>query len=360
MTVYLDVNPGLKLRVDQYLSRYVVNRHEYEISAYWKRRLQNYHYRITGRRAELEGYFNVDDRPRTYDPATRTPSSIKANAAKLYRNIKDELLTKSLCSQYNAENESWMNVLVNNCTSETILHRLVPRWSELSVGIVNKRRQGFYQHFNDNHKQFLESSMPSVFDSFSDYDIAKAARLAFGINSLFDSSVADNDDLRILEIGAGGCLLCVLLHEIIPIKSYDIIDLPEMIPTGFLIAKHFDDSLRIQLPGESIDDPQIRFFIPGKYDPENVEIDLGINITSFQEMSDHIVSSYFTLLSRAVRPDGLLFCVNRLRKQTNFVEYPWEDNWRVISTDEDPLSRMSAANKIIIRRVARNTAVQIR
>ncbi len=352
MAVYLDVNPDLKSRVDQYLSQYVVNRHQHEVSAYWKRRLQNYQYRIAGRRAVVEGYFNVDDRPRAYNPSTKAPSGIKAKAAKLYRNIRDELLTKRLCSQYGSGNGSWISALVNNCTAETIFHLLTPLSSQLSMGIVNRRRQGFYQHFNDNYKHYLERSMPSIFDNFSDYEIAKTARLASGIKGLFNSLVSDNKGLRVLEIGAGGCLLCVLLQKMIPIISYDIIDLPEMIPTGFLIAKHFDDSLKVQLPGESIDNPQIKFFVPGQYEPEGADIDLGINITSFQEMNDQLVSSYFALLSKAVRLDGLLFCVNRLRKETNFMEYPWEEKWRVISTEEDPLSRLHRADRIIIRRVA--------
>ena len=353
MAVYIDVNPDLKSRVDRYLLQFVVNRHKHDISVYWERKLQNYRYRIEGHQAQLEGYFNRlrDGTRSSHDPATRTPTGIKRNAAKLYQNIRDELLTKRLCSQYQSEGDGRARVLATNSTSETIFHRLVSR-SSASGGIVNKRRQEFYRYFDENHKRFLETRMPSLFGRFSDYEIAKAARLAFGIKSVFDGSSPDNEGLHVLEIGAGGCLLCVMLHQLRPIKGYDIIDLPEMIPTGFLIAKHFDDSLKIQLPGEAIDNPQIRFFVPETYDPEHADIDLGINITSFQEMNDQIVSSYFDLLRSASRPGGLLFCVNRLRKQTNFVEYPWGKYWRVISTEEDPLSRMSAANKIIIRRVA--------
>lgn len=128
-----------------------------------------------------------------------------------------------------------------------------------------------------------------------------------------------------LEIGAGTGYLAALVYGKwqAPIT---VIDLPEILPFGFLYLHSRFPDVPFVLPHES--GPAIfKFLLSGDSVPDN-SIDLAVNTASFGEMRPEQIADYFRLLRRALKPKGLLFTVNRERKVMDgvpirFAEYPW-------------------------------------
>jgi hypothetical protein len=123
-----------------------------------------------------------------------------------------------------------------------------------------------------------------------------------------------------VEIGPGSGYLAALIHHHRPGRLI-LIDLPEMLPYSFLMLHRIYPELPFLLPNELEGDP-VRLpesgFIFMASDQANRLpdhcMDIGVNTASFGEMLPELVTDYFRLLRRIVRPDGLLFTCNRVEK----------------------------------------------
>jgi hypothetical protein len=86
-------------------------------------------------------------------------------------------------------------------------------------------------------------------------------------------------------------------------------------------------------------DAVVRFRDNNELNFEESVHDVAVNITSFGEMTDANVASYFTLIARTLRPGGVFMCINRNAKVTRFADYPWEAiAGDVLVDEEDPTS----------------------
>jgi putative sugar O-methyltransferase len=64
----------------------------------------------------------------------------------------------------------------------------------------------------------------------------------------------------------------------------------------------------------------------------NAPIGLAVNIVSMQEMDLAIVSRYFDILRSNPATETAFYCCNRRFKISNFEEYPWHDEDKIIET----------------------------
>lgn len=128
-----------------------------------------------------------------------------------------------------------------------------------------------------------------------------------------------------LEIGAGTGYLAALAHQLWRARII-IIDLPEILPLGFLyLHKRFPDA-SFSLPNEE-GCADFTFMTCGDGIADD-SVDLAVNTASFGEMKKTAIERYFRLLRRVLRPRGIFFTVNREEKVMDgipirFADYPW-------------------------------------
>ena len=148
--------------------------------------------------------------------------------------------------------------------------------------------------------------------------------------------------LTYLEIGPGSGYLAALVHHLRP-GPVILIDLPDILPFSFLTLQRIFPAQARLLPNE-IDGARDAIahdgivFLTGDQAAAVPDAcaDLAVNTASFGEMLPQQVSSYFALLRRARRPQGLFFTSNRVEKwmkppggapgteiAMRFEDYPW-------------------------------------
>ena len=214
-----------------------------------------------------------------------------------------------------------------------------------------------FRRFHDEDGPTVRAWYPLLPSLVNFYDIAKNLAVARLIAAHAGSG---GRPIRVLEVGAGGCLLPLLLRRLAPVGRHDVIDLPALIPLGAIMAGAFAPDAAIALPGEAAGapdggtEPWLRLQAAGAFEVADGGYDVAVNVTSFQEMTQQQVDDYFAVIARALRPGGILVCVNRERKSTDFAAYPWDRlGGAVLLDDEDPLSRFHADDQVILRRIVR-------
>jgi SAM-dependent methyltransferase len=128
-----------------------------------------------------------------------------------------------------------------------------------------------------------------------------------------------------LEIGAGTGYLAAMVREAWAARII-IIDLPEILPLGFLYLHTRFPQATFALPGEP-GPADFTFLTSGEAIPAD-SVDLAVNTASFGEMTPETVAGYFDVLRRVIKEGGLFFTVNREEKVMDgrpirFAEYPW-------------------------------------
>ena len=210
-----------------------------------------------------------------------------------------------------------------------------------------------FDQFQREMGLYIRSWYPLLAGSVDYYDLAKNYAAARLVSSTFESY---DRPLRVLEIGAGGCLLPMLLAKRIPISRYEVIDLPLLMPLGVGMLGHHAPEATIALPNETEGNAWLRYQSADYFDLEPNSLDVAINVTSFQEMSNAQVRQYFELVSAALRPNGLFLCINRDQKMTRFLDYPWDMiPGEILVNDEDPSSEFFRDGQIIRRRLIRKS-----
>jgi hypothetical protein len=152
--------------------------------------------------------------------------------------------------------------------------------------------------------------------------------------------------LDVLEIGAGAGNLAVMLHEAGLVRSYTIVDLPELLAhSAYTLSKYVADAdLRF---GETPGRPgAVTLLTPEQavlVEPDS--IDVALNFNSFMEMDLDTRDGYLELIYGAGRPGALFVNVNRRQRglpgrdgakvDSNPLLYPYRASDRVLLWEED-------------------------
>jgi SAM-dependent methyltransferase len=131
---------------------------------------------------------------------------------------------------------------------------------------------------------------------------------------------------RYLEIGCGTGYLAAMVRRAWK-ASVTLIDLPEILPLGFLYMHRCFPDATFALPGEDALGAEMTFLTSGVALAAD-SFDLAVNTASFGEMPKTVIAGYFRLLRRVLKPGALFFTVNREEKWMDgvpirFKEYPW-------------------------------------
>jgi len=206
-----------------------------------------------------------------------------------------------------------------------------------------KRRHALHRiyrkKFEKNVPQFLRQH-------FSEYDLAKS-EYVFSIIKNFQMSPT-----RILEIGGGIGLVGHAILQRFPNAKYFNVDLNEMLPGAAILARALN-------PNHNLAYIYNGFGVGNSFYCHNVSLptgffDLGINLTSFQEMDQKQINYYIDYLNEVIQPGGYFISINRDIKinkdlKLSFVHnnIPWPKSFKQIHSEQALISKYSG-NKITI------------
>ena len=154
--------------------------------------------------------------------------------------------------------------------------------------------------------------------------------------------------LDVLEIGAGAGNLAYFLTTLGVVRSYTIVDLPQMlVHSAYTLQRRLPD-LDIAF-AEADQQPGRYRFIPDFRTAELIgddTVDLALNLNSFMEMDREARDGYIEQIYRSTRPGGLFYNVNRRQKKlplrdggtwdNNPLLYPYRHDDEVVVWEEDP------------------------
>ncbi len=154
-----------------------------------------------------------------------------------------------------------------------------------------------------------------------------------------------------LEIGPGTGYLAALAREAWA-SNVVIIDLPEILPLGFLYLHTRFPEATFALPGEQ--GPADFTFATSGEAVSSDSVDIAVNTASFGEMTTETVAAYFTVLRRVIKPGGLFFTVNREEKvmdgrPVRFAEYPWSAGDIDLLSEPSKMHRLVQENRMLMR-----------
>lgn len=223
--------------------------------------------------------------------------------------------------------------------------------------LTKSKRFPFWIHFRLRHKihkaygKRYSSQIPQKLkDYFSEYDLAKAWYL-LDIMERFQMKPK-----TVLEIGGGIGLVGLAIRSKIDDVNYVDVDLNEMLPSATILALMMDSTNKLELMenGFKVGHSQ---FINNAHLPNTI-FDIGINMTSFQEMDSEQISEYMTFLSSAIRPGGFFISINRDRKINDELkldfshsDIPWPSEFKEIYAEESIFSKYSGRKITISTKV---------
>lgn len=234
----------------------------------------------------------------------------------------------------------------------------------------NDVQRAVFERFLAEDGPLIRSWYPTLPSMVDLYDLSKNLSVARDIAA----HASSGEPVRVLEIGAGGCLLALMLRRLLPVARYDIIDLPFVMPLGTAILDAVAPEVAISLPGDSAGEAggegaEIRFHLADEHlvhsqdHHENrsgaggladASVDIAVNVTSFGEMEPDQVAAYFDTIARVLRPGGVFICLNREDKVTRFDDYPWDRLPGEILMDRaDPFSFYHGEWQSLRRRIVR-------
>ena len=117
----------------------------------------------------------------------------------------------------------------------------------------------------------------------------------------------------------------------------DLIYISQAIPDVRLALVSNEDEMRAALA-----DDRIRLIAVRADDAPIIAeaaIGLAVNIVSMQEMDLPVISEYFRVLRGNKAERTAFYCCNRLFKVTDFEDYPWRENDRVLHDSSCPWSQ---------------------
>jgi predicted O-methyltransferase YrrM len=152
--------------------------------------------------------------------------------------------------------------------------------------------------------------------------------------------------LDVLEVGAGAGNLGVLLARMGRVRSYTIIDLPDMlVHSAFTVWRQVPD---VELRFESAPSADAWTFVSDGLAASTLTgeaFDLCLNFNSFMEMDRQARDGYFDIIYRTARPGALFVNVNRRQPalpladgatwDNNPLLYPYRPDDRILAWEED-------------------------
>lgn len=159
--------------------------------------------------------------------------------------------------------------------------------------------------------------------------------------------------VRVLEIGAGPAILCGLMTHLFRTQNV-LVDLPEQTVVGFSLLSEFFPDKKVVLPHEIVEgqplpqDADVVYLTPQQMTRVGKDtFEVGVNMFSFQEMSDPTVQDYFLLLRRSLKKENRFYCINRVCKPnpfdltvSEFAKYPWGQEDRFLYDTVIPDGKM--------------------
>jgi putative sugar O-methyltransferase len=159
---------------------------------------------------------------------------------------------------------------------------------------------------------------PYVFENFGSVRSA-----AFWTNAFTAARAADicgrfgnqAQPLNVLEIGAGWGCVSYILHQLLDVSSYTIIDLPEnlLLSTNYVAATLGRPLHAVTMAGEGDAEPVaggVSFGLPGCLGRLKGSYDLIVNSFSLQEMDLDTVHAYFAWIRQTLAPGGVFVSFN--------------------------------------------------
>jgi SAM-dependent methyltransferase len=132
--------------------------------------------------------------------------------------------------------------------------------------------------------------------------------------SLLKKSLSINDNIDVVEIGAGYGGFASFLLQTGKVNSYTIIDLPEnLINSAYYLTQNFPEIPVRICSGET--GPGINLVLPGHINVlANIRFDLAINMDSFGEMVAATAKAYVAFIHNNLREGGVFFSKNGHRR----------------------------------------------
>lgn len=231
--------------------------------------------------------------------------------------------------------EFWQDIFGDRSNFPTIEDFIVFRRGDFGYGMADER-QGALEREREHATrtcEILRQSAPvsriieldeSSFGApmvFSQFGAARSA--AFWTNAITALRIGDlnelhgkaNAPLNVFEIGAGWGCAAHMLHQIVDISSYTIVDLPEnlFLSTNYLAATHGLDLFPVTMSGPTHAQPhhgRLAFGLPGSLSVLQGNYDLIVNSFSLQEMDLDTVEVYFSWIRKSLAPDGMFVSFN--------------------------------------------------
>jgi hypothetical protein len=154
-------------------------------------------------------------------------------------------------------------------------------------------------------------------------------RYAKYYDEIVENEISKIQNNTILEIGAGSGIFSALMQDRFSSKSI-IVDIPYTLQNSIALFMSIYPEKNFILPNEisektNIYDYDLIFLTPDQKDLiKDNSIGLAINTQSFMEMDFNEVEDYFSFVNRIVVNQGYFFISNRMRKVTNFFNFPFD------------------------------------
>ncbi len=277
-------------------------------------------------------------------------ANLEKNFALVRTLIESDQLPSSRTA-WGRTSEFWKDIFSDRSNFPSLMEFLAFRRADFGYGMADERQGAVdreEQHLRRTVEIFRQSADPKrvaaldedalgapyVFESFGALRSA-----AFWTNAITALRVCDivkqhgsaEKPLAILEIGAGWGGASYLLHQLLPVDSYTIIDLPENL---FLSTNYLSASLNRPLqpmPINASDSHRakqgaIAFGLPGAVAALGQKYDVIVNSFSLQEMDLSTVQAYFEWISGALIENGCFVSFNSHGKAgvQRPVDYPLE------------------------------------
>ena len=182
----------------------------------------------------------------------------------------------------------------------------------------------------------------------SSMSVARHFWYASGLRELAEEH-APGRALDVVEIGAGAGNLAVFLETLSLVRSYVIVDLPELlVHSAYTLTKYLPDAdLRFAAPdGSARSSTRFSLLTPQQASLLRDDCaDLCLNFNSFMEMDRDARDGYLELIYRVGRPQSLFVNVNRRQRalpgrdgaafDNNPLLYPYRADDQVLSWEED-------------------------
>jgi hypothetical protein len=154
--------------------------------------------------------------------------------------------------------------------------------------------------------------------------------------------------LDVIEIGAGAGNLAIFLTRMGIVRSYTIVDLPQMlVHSAYTVQRHVPDA---DLSFNTAPQGQGSYTFVADFRAAEVlgggAFDIALNMNSFMEMDRQARDDYIELIYRTARPGALFYNVNRRQPalplhdggtwDNNPLLYPYRSDDEILIWEDDP------------------------